>query len=136
MANPANTTAYKMGDGRMAVDVTEAKTLTAADSGFVQNVIGDVTVTLPATATVGTWTIRNKGEMIDDNGPVGATTDGNTVTVASNSSDSITGGVAGSAADNDKLTTTEAGAEVTITNGATAGGIVEAVRGEWTRVAA
>lgn len=133
MANPANTTAYKLGDGRLAVDVTEAKTLTVDDSGYVQNVIGDVTVTLPATATLGAWTIRNKGKLITPDAAEGALTDGNTVKVAPNSSDKILGGVDGGA-DNKALMTSEAGAEVTILNiGQTDGPVVLRIGGKWTR---
>lgn len=135
MANPANTTAYKLGDGRMAVDVTEAKTLTVDDSGYVQNVIGNVTVTLPATATLGTWTVRNKGKEISADGPAGALTDGNTVAVSPNSADKIQGGVAGTATDNKDLLTTQQGAEVTVTNGQTDGAVVTAIKGTWTREA-
>lgn len=134
MANPANTTAYKLGDGRMAVDVTEAKTLTVDDCGYVQNVTGDVVVTLPATATLGTWTIRNKGEAITANGPDGATTGGNSVAVSPNSSDKIQGGVAGTATDNKDILTTELGAEVTILNvGQADGPVVQRIVGTWTR---
>lgn len=137
MANPANTTAYLMGDGRLAVDVTEAKALAIADCGYVQNVIGDVTCTIPATATLGTWTIRNKGKLAHASGPSGAVADGNTVIVASQAADKIQGGVAGTATDNDSLRTTKTGAELVIVNvNQTDGPVVLAVKGAWTRVPA
>lgn len=134
MANPANSTAYKLGDGRKAVDVTEAKTLTVDDSGYVQNVIGDVTVTLPATATLGTWTIRNGG-IRPTNGAPGAIGGGNNVAVSPNADDKIQGGVAGTATDDKDLLTTELGAEVTVTNGQTNGPVVTQIKGDWTREA-
>ncbi len=137
MANPANTTAYQLGDGRMAVDVTENKSLAITDTGFVQNCIGDVTVTIPATSTLGIWTIRNKGKAITSDGPDGAVASGNTLRIATNSSDKISGGVAGSAADNDQFRTTEAGAEFTVMNvNQTDGPVAVEVRGAWTRHAA
>lgn len=135
MANPANTTAYKLPDGRYAVDVTEAKTLAVDDCGYVQNVIGTVVVTLPATATLGMWTIRNKGSY-PASGAVGALSGGTTVSVSPNASDKIQGGVSGTATDNKDLVTTDLGAEVTILNVAqTDGPLVLNVKGLWTREA-
>lgn len=135
MANPANTTAYALGDGRMAVDVTEAKTLTVDDCGYVQNVIGTVVVSVPATATLGTWTIRNSGNY-PTSGARGAVSGGYTVSVSPVAADKIQGGVAGTATDNKDLLTTELGAEVTIVNVAqTDGPLVQRIRGTWTREA-
>lgn len=63
MANPAFSTRYKGRDGRLWINVTENKTLAAEDSGLVQNVTASgVTITLPAVATQGTFTIRD-GEI-------------------------------------------------------------------------
>jgi hypothetical protein len=60
MAN--STTLYTLPDGRRAVDVTEAKTLALKDQGVVQNVIYDsAAITLPATAVMYSFTIRNGG---------------------------------------------------------------------------
>lgn len=61
MANP--TTTYKGPDGRVWIDVDFGdKTLVAADSGIVQNVVKDgVTVTLPATVVGHYYIIRNGG---------------------------------------------------------------------------
>lgn len=119
----------------MAVDVTEAKTLAVDDCGYVQNVIGTVVVTLPATATLGMWTIRNKGTY-PTSGAVGALSGGTTVSVSPNASDKIQGGVSGTATDNKDLVTTDLGAEVTILNVAqTDGPLVLNAKGAWTREA-
>lgn len=135
MANPANTTAYLLGDGRMAVDVTEAKTLAVDDCGYVQNVVGTVVVSVPATATLGTWTIRNKGSY-PTSGAVGAVYGSGTVSVSPVAADKIQGGVSGTATDNKDLVTTDLGAEVTIVNVAeTNGPLVHRIKGTWTREA-
>lgn len=136
MANPANTTAYRLPDGRMAVNVTEAKTLTAADSGYVQNVIyANGAVTLPATAVHGTFTVRNGGVAIST---TGSGDDGNLITVTPNASDLVEGGVSGTATDGKPFENTAAtarvGDEITIVNSnLTAGGMVSGVKGIWVR---
>lgn len=138
MSNPANSTAYRLPDGRMAVDVTEAKTLTLADSGYVQNVIyANGAVTLPATAVVGTFTVRNGGVPVT-NGPAGTGDDGNFIKVTPNASDKVSGGVDGTPTDGKPFENTAAtarvGDEITITNtGATDGGFVNSVKGIWVR---
>lgn len=138
MANPANTTAYRLPDGRMAVNVTEAKTLAAADSGYVQNVIyANGAVTLPATAVHGTFTIRNGGVPVSG-GPAGTGDDGNLITVTPNASDLVEGGVSGTATDGKPFENTAAtarvGDEITIINSnLTAGGMVSQVKGIWVR---
>lgn len=140
MANPANTTAYQLPDGRMAVNVTEAKTLAVTDVGYVQNVIyANGVVTLPATATEGQWTIRNGGVPVSG-GPAGTGDDGNQISVSPNASDNIEGGVAGTATDDKDLINTAAtarvGDEVTIVNnGRVAGPICVGVKGVWAREA-
>lgn len=139
MANTANTAAYKLPDGRMAVDVDTNKTLTVADCGYVQNVTGSsttaVVVSVPATATLGNWTIRNKG-LTPASGPAGAIVGGGTVQVKPVALDQIQGGVGGTAVDNKSLITTDTGAEVRISNiGETNGPIVEHIKGLWTREA-
>jgi hypothetical protein len=51
-----------LNDGRVSVNVTGNKTLTAADAGIVQNVTADgVVITLPATANGLVYKIRNGG---------------------------------------------------------------------------
>ena len=138
MANPANSTAYTLPDGRIAVDVTEAKTLTAADSGYVQNVIyANGAVTLPATAVHGTFIIRNGGVPISG-GPSGTGDDGNLITVTPNASDNVEGGVDGTATDGKPFENTAAtarvGDEITVINsGLTAGGMASGVKGIWVR---
>lgn len=141
MANPAFTTRYKLPDGRWAVNVTEAKTLAAEDSGIVQNVIAaNVVVTLPATATVGVWTIRDGG-VPETNGPDGAVVSPAYPHVDPNANDTVAGfNVEGTEADGKYLYTTVAdtqiGDEITIANvGATNGGVVVASKGDWTREA-
>lgn len=139
MANPAFSTRYQLGDGRYAVNVTENKTLAAEDSGIVQNVIAaSVTVTLPATATVGTWTIRDGG-VAATNGPDGAIVSAAVVTVDPNANDTVAGfNVEGTEADGKYLRNTggNPGDEITISNtGATNGGVVLASKGDWAREA-
>lgn len=141
MANPVFSTAYRGNDGRLWIDVTEAKTLAAEDSGIVQNVIyANGVITLPATATVGCWTIRNGGVPVSG-GPDGTGDDGNLIEVDPNASDTVAGlNVEGTEADGKKLQNTAAtarvGDEVTIMNtGATNGGIVISTKGTWAREA-
>lgn len=138
MANPANSTAYKLPDGRIAVNVTEAKTLALADAGYVQNVIyANGVVTLPATAVVGTFVVRNGG-VPKSGAPAGTGDDGNKISVTPNASDKVTGGVDGTATDGKPFENTAAtarvGDEISITNtGATDGGFINYVKGTWVR---
>ena len=139
MANPAFSTRYQLPDGRWAVNVTEAKTLAAEDSGVVQNVtVASVTVTLPATATVGCWTVRDGG-VAQTSGPAGATKSPAFPKVDPNASDTIAGfNVEGTEADGKYIYTTSADGhvedEITIMNtGATNGGIVISSKGDWLR---
>ncbi len=141
MANPAFSTRYKLPDGRTAVNVTEAKTLTAADSGIVQNVTAaSVTVTLPATATQGVWIIRDGG-VKTTGGPNGAVVAPAFPKVDPNASDTLAGfNVSGTAADGKYIYTAAAsgreGDEVTVQNtGATDGGIIVSAKGDWLREA-
>ena len=138
MANPANTTAYKLPDGRIAVNVTEAKTLTIDDAGYVQNVIyANGAVTLPATAVVGTFVVRNGG-IPKTSAPAGTGDDGNKISVIPNASDKVTGGITGTVTDGKPFENTAAtarvGDEISITNtGATDGGFINYVKGTWIR---
>ena len=122
----------------MAVNVTEAKTLTLADSGYVQNVIyANGAVTLPATAVIGSFTVRNGG-VPKTNAPAGTGDNGNLITVTPNASDKVTGGVDGTATDGKPFENTAAtarvGDEITIVNtGATDGGFATGVKGIWVR---
>lgn len=141
MANPANTTAYVGNDGRLWVDVTEAKTLVAADVGYVQNVIYTTgVVTLPATAVPGVWTIRNGGVPQSSSAPAGTGDDGNLVTVNPNGSDTIIGfNVAdGTSADgkglNNTAATSRVGDEIQIlSTAATNGPYLIGMKGIWAR---
>jgi hypothetical protein len=137
MANPAFSTRYKLPDGRYAVDVTEAKTLAAEDSGIVQNVtVASVTVTLPAVATQGVWTIRDGGVAATD-GPDGAIVSPAIPTVDPDANDSLAGfNVEGTEANGKYVRNTggREGDEITIANtGATNGGLIIAAKGDWVR---
>lgn len=139
MANPAFSTRYRLPDGRIAVNVTEAKTLAAEDSGIVQNVtVANTVVTLPATATEGTWTVRDGG-VAETDGPTGAIVSAATPRVDPNSSDTVSGfNVTGTAADGKYLSNTggRQGDEITIQNTtATNGGFVVGSVGDWLREA-
>ena len=141
MANPANSTAYRGKDGRLWVNVTEAKTLGLADSGYVQNVIFDnAVITLPATATQGLWIIR-AGGVPKTNGPVGSGDNGSMkLSVSPNSADRIQGGVDGSAVDDKDIVLAKATMRVddyvVVQNtGETNGPIVTEINGTWSREA-
>lgn len=139
MANPAFSTRYKLPDGRYAVNVTETKTLSSNDSGIVQNVtVAGVVVSLPATATVGCWTVRDGG-VAATSGAAGAIVNAAIPSVDPNASDTVQGfNVETTAADGKLLTNTggKYGDEITILNtGATNGGIVTRSIGDWLREA-
>ncbi len=141
MANPAFSTAYRGNDGRLWINVTENKTLAAEDSGLVQNVtVAGVTVTLPATATIGSWTIRDGGVKVTS-GPAGAVVSAANPIVDPNGSDTVAGlNVEGTEADGKYLQVAAASArpgdEITITNGPTNGGYIDGpVKGLWAREA-
>lgn len=74
-----------------SVNVTGNKTLTAADSGIVQNVVADATITLPSTALGLQFVIRNGGDN-PANTPAGAVSDGTVnIAVSPAAADGITG---------------------------------------------
>lgn len=141
MANPANSTAYRGQDGRLWVDVTEAKTLTIADSGYVQNVIYDnAVITLPATAVVGKFNIR-AGGVKKTGAPTGTADDGSMkLSVSPVAADQIQGGVDGTAVDNKDLILAKATMRVgdfveIISANETNGPVVGAIAGTWSREA-
>jgi hypothetical protein len=139
MANPAFSTRARLPDGRYYVNVTEAKTLTAADSGIVQNVtVASVTITGAATAVQGVWTIRDGG-VKSTSGPTGAIVAPAYPKFDPNGSDTVAGfNVQTTAADGKYLTnsTGREGDEITIINtGATDGPLVLASKGDWLREA-
>jgi hypothetical protein len=145
MANPANSTMYRLSNGpfagNMAVDVTEAKTLGIADSGIVQMVKYDnAVVTLPATATQGIWPIVAAGVPLTS-GPVGVRSDGSMkLSVSPNASDKIQGGPDGTATDDKDLILVKATMLVNdyalVQNtGETNGPVVVRFTGVWSREA-
>ena len=136
MANPANSTAAILPDGRQSVQVTEAKTLAITDSGIVQNVAyASAVITLPATATDGVYIIRNAG--VAEGGSAGSGDDGNQISISPNASDNIAGGVTGTATDNKDLINTAAtarvGDEMTVKLGLAGGPIITSYSGVWAR---
>lgn len=140
MANPSNTTAYVGQDGRLWVNVTEAKTLAAADSGYVQNVIyANGVVTGPAAATTGKFVIRNGG-VPTTSGPTGTGKNGNLISFDPANADTIVGfNVAdGATADGKQLNNTAAtarvGDEIEVLYTANANGpLLTAMKGIWVR---
>jgi len=142
MPNPTFSTRYRGHDGRLWIDVTENKTLAAEDSGLVQNVTAaSVVLTVPATATVGSWTVRDGG-VKSSGGPDGAIVSAARPTVDVNASDTLAGlNVEGTEADGKNVrvgaSDAQPGDEITITNtGATNGGFINgAVKGDWAREA-
>lgn len=137
MANP--TTLYSLSDGRIAVNVTENKSLAISDSGVVQNVIADaITITLPATVVGYNYTMRNGG-VPKTSAPVGSGDDGSlALVVAPNASDLIAG-MQVTAADNKKFTNTKAtariGDELRLLGDGTNGWNVVYVKGTWAKEA-
>lgn len=137
MAN--STTLYQLGDGRIAVDVSENKTLAATDCGVVQNVISDaITVTLPSTAAGLSYTIRNAGVKATG----GAAGTGSNGTVAVNVSPAAADKIQGlqvTAADNKDFintkSTSKVGDEVKIVGDGVDGWLVHSAVGTWAREA-
>lgn len=142
MANPAYSTRYPLPDGRLAVNVTENKTLAAEDSGIVQVVtVAGVVVTGPAVATQGAWCVLDGGVRVTS-GPAGAVISPANPTVDLNGSDTLAGlNVEGTEADGKYLKVPAATAKVGdelrwINTGATNGGLVlPDTKGDWQREA-
>lgn len=131
-----------LADGRTSVVVTSNKTLTAADSGIVQDVQADnVTVTLPATGDGLSFTVRNNGAK-PTGAAAGATADGSAlVVVAPIAADGVTGNgftaAVNKGASNTKLTS-KVGDEITLVGNGTTGVTawsVAGTKGIWARVA-
>lgn len=140
MANP--TTTYKLADGRLAINVTEDKTLVAADSGIVQNVIADgVTVTFPATVIGHAYTVRNGG-VPKTGAPAGTGDDGSAlVKTMPTGTDGFTGaGITAAASKglNNTKATSKVGDEMSVigtgVNSAVAF-VITGVKGTWARTA-
>ena len=128
--------AYTLPDGRLAVDVTSNKTLAAGDMGIVQNAIGDVVFTLPATAAALQFTVRNGGAKVHADGPAGAVDNDATVSISPASADQLIGN-GFTAADNKDAVNTDGnvGDEMTVLADGTNGYHMVAIRGTWTREA-
>lgn len=101
-------------------DHSSADTLTAVDSGVVQNVTATATMTLPATAAGITAIYR-----------VGA--EGITLTISPNASDKIAGGGFTAVDDKDIVATSQpAGSYVVLYADGTDGWFIQRISGTWT----
>lgn len=121
----STTVAYKLPDGRQAIDVNVNKTLAATDQGIVQNVIADnVVITLPSTSNGLNFTVRNGGLPVTS-GPAGAVSDGGVlVAVSPAAADAIAGNGFTATVNKDALNTkatSRVGDEITVRGTGTAG---------------
>lgn len=121
----STTTAYKLPDGRQAIDVNVNKTLAAIDQGIVQNIIADaIVVTLPATVVTLNFTVRNGG-VPKASGPAGSGADGSVlVAVSPAAADGISGNGFTATVNKDALntkTTANVGDEITLIGSGTTG---------------
>jgi nucleoside phosphorylase len=114
---------------RTSVAVTTDKTLTAADSGIVQNVTAAATITLPATAVGISYVIRVGG--------AGATDGSFNVNVSPNSADQIIGNGFTAADNKDAIATAQPGGttEIGLVADGASGWYVTYTAGTWTREA-
>lgn len=137
MAN--STTLYTLPDGRIAVDVSENKTLAITDQGVVQNVITDaITVTLPSTVVGYKFIVRNGGDNASGT-PTRAGADGSmNVTVSPAALDLIAGMQVTAADDKDFVNTkatAKVGDELELIGNGTTGWNVTRVVGTWAKEA-
>jgi hypothetical protein len=137
MAN--STTLYRLGDGRMAVDVTENKTLAIKDCGVVQNVITDgLTITLPSTVVGYDYTFRNGG-VPATSGAAGTGSNGTVAVTVSPAAADLIAGMEVTAADNKDFVNTKAtsivGDELRLIGDGTNGWNVKEVKGIWAKEA-
>lgn len=137
MAN--STTLFQLADGRMAVDVTENKTLAIKDCGVVQNVITDgLTITLPSTVVGYKYTFRNGGVKAT-NGPTRSGSDATVAVTVSPAPADLIAGMEVTAADNKDFVNTKAtakiGDELEIVGDGTNGWNVTNVKGIWAKEA-
>ena len=137
MAN--STTLFQLPDGRMAVDVTEAKTLAAKDCGVVQNVIADaLNITLPATVVGYNFTLRNGGDNASGT-PTRSGADGSAIVkITPNASDYIAGlELTESDADsiNNTKATAKVGDEISLIADGVNGWFVSNLKGTWAQIA-
>lgn len=137
MAN--STTLYTLPDGRIAVDVTENKTLAITDQGVVQVVKTDaITVTLPATVVGYRYTVRNGG-VPKTSGPTGTGDNGSVAVTVSPDAADLIAGMQVTAADNKDFVNTKAtarvGDELELVGNGTTGWNVSRVSGIWAKEA-
>ena len=131
---------YQLPDGRMAVDVTENKTLAIKDQGYVQNVVTDgLNITLPATVVGYTYTMRNGG-VRPTGGPAGAVSDESAIVKITPDAGDLIAGIELTASDADSINNTKAtakvGDEITLVGNGTTGWNVQApVKGVWQQIA-
>lgn len=130
---------YRLPDGRMAVNVTENKTLAIKDQGYVQNVITDgIALTLPATVVGYTFTARNGG-VPKSNAPAGTGDDASCIVKIIPSTSDLIAGIELTASDDDTINNTKAtakvGDEITLVGNGTTGWNVLRVSGIWAQIA-
>lgn len=136
MAN--STTLYQLPDGRMAVDVTENKTLAIKDCGVVQNVVTDgLNFTLPSTAAGLVFTARNGGVKVTS-GPTRSGADATAIVKITPAAIDFIAGMELTASDADSINNTKAtskvGDEITIV-GQTDGWNIVSLKGIWAQIA-
>ena len=114
--------------GRQVEAVTGNKTLGEGDSGVVQRVTADATITLPATVVGTTYTIVNGGN---------GSTDGTiTINVSPAAADKIMGNGFTSADNKDAINTDgRPGDTITLVGDGVNGWFVQSVQGTWAREA-
>lgn len=137
MAN--STTLYQLPDGRMAVNVTENKTLAIKDCGVVQNVITDgLNITLPATVVGYSYTLRNGG-VPKTNGPAGTGDDESAIVKITPNASDLIAGMELTASDADSINNTKAtsrvGDEISLVADGTNGWNIVSVKGTWAQIA-
>lgn len=137
MANP--TTLYTLPDGRLAVNVTENKTLAITDQGVVQNVITDaITITLPSTVVGYRFIVRNGGDNASGT-PTGAVADESMAVTVSPAALDLIAGMQVTAADDKDFVNTKAtakvGDELELLGNGTTGWNVTGVKGIWAKEA-
>lgn len=137
MAN--STTLFTLPDGRMAVDVTENKTLAIKDCGVVQNVITDgLTITLPSTVVGYRYILRNGGDNASGT-PTRSGGDASVAVTVSPAAADLIAGMEVTAADNKDFVNTKAtakvGDELELVGDGTNGWNVTGVKGIWAKEA-
>jgi hypothetical protein len=137
MANP--TTLYTLPDGRLAVNVTENKTLAITDQGIVQNVIADaINITLPATVVGYSFTVRNGGDTATGT-PAGSAADGSAIVKITPDAADLIAGMQLTASDADSINNTKAtskvGDEISLIGNGTTGWNITAMKGTWAQIA-